>query len=108
MHDPMPHSLDPLHLAQRALQVGILIAAGSCLELVLDSHRVVIGEQADLQRAGAGVDDEDSQCGQTQSTMSGASWPWSRVYWRSRGPSSSLRLRPGPAPATQPRTPTHP
>ena len=82
MHDPMPHCLDPLHLAQRALQVGILVAAGRCLELVLDHHRVVIGEQADLQRAGAGVDDEDSQCGQTQSTMSGASWPWSRVYWR--------------------------
>src|SRR5438128_7900840 len=101
MDDSMADGIDWLHCADGGFQPVGVEARRRRLELAARQLGIVGADEADLERARAGVDDEDAhllagdlyQSGHTQSRMSGESSPNSRVYcrWRSRSSSMSWR-----------------
>ena len=61
VHDAVPDRFDTVHGADGRRECGIIESPFRHLELVLGEDLVAVVDQAHLQRAGTGVDDEYAQ-----------------------------------------------
>ena len=114
--EPLAAVDDPVHdrlgvietVAQRRLELRRIDLRARSLELTLGEDPVVVGDQAELERARAGVDGEDRHAAlsqltsgaagggapvQVQSRTSGGSSPNSRVYARACSRASCICWR---------------
>jgi hypothetical protein len=80
VHHPVADGVRPPHgLGERLQRRGVGVA-GPGVDVVTGLQFVARPEEPELERAGAGVDDQDAvQAGQTQLRTSGTSSPNSRV-----------------------------